>query len=163
MKMKTSALPHILRMFITATGAALSLAGCDEHTLYHTYAPLSSEGWERKESLCFPIDSLNRDAEDARFTVELRTTDAYPYQSVWLAVERKFSRPDTLLSDTVESVLADSSFRPTGKGIRLYQSQAALPPLSLRKGQRGQIRICHLMIRETLPGIHDVGVRIQTD
>ena len=59
MKMKTSALPHILRMFITATGAALSLAGCDEHTLYHTYAPLSSEGWERKESVCLPSDSLN--------------------------------------------------------------------------------------------------------
>lgn len=75
-------------------------------------------------------------------------------------MEREFSHPDTLHRDTVKCQLMDSVTHRMGKGIYMYQYDVPLPPMTLHRGQTGQVRIIHLMQREVLPGIHDVGVLI---
>ena len=83
----------------------------------------------------------------------------YPYKSIWLGVERDFSPPAVLRRDTVECLLVDSTLRMDG-GIHLYQCVVPLPSMQLQRGQAGQVRVVHLMSRESLPGVHDVGIRV---
>ena len=66
----------------------------------------------------------------------------------------------TLRRDTVKCQLMDPVTHRMGKGIYMYQYDVPVPPMALRRGQTGQVRIIHLMQREVLPGIHDVGVLI---
>ena len=101
-----------------------------------------------------------RTAATYQFALGLRSSDSYPYTVIWLAVEREFSHPDTLRRDTVKCQLMDSVTHRMGKGIYMYQYDVPLPSMTLHYGQTGQVRIIHLMQREVLPGIHDVGVLI---
>lgn len=144
---------------IAAIGTLLSLTGCNEHAIYHSYRHVPKSGWSRRDSLTFDIDTVRAEAT-YQFELGLRSTDSYPYTVVWLAVEREFSRPDTLRRDTVKCQLMDPVTHRMGKGIYMYQYAVPVPPMTLYCGQTGQVRITHLMQREVLPGIHDVGVLI---
>ena len=142
-----------------AIGALLSLTGCNEHVIYHSYRHVPGSGWSRRDTLTFDIDTVRAEAT-YQFELGLRSTDSYPYTVIWLAVEREFSHPDTLRRDTVKCQLMDPVTHRMGKGIYMYQYDVPVPPMALRRGQTGQVRIIHLMQREVLPGIHDVGVLI---
>lgn len=149
--------------FIAAIWCLFSLPGCDESIFYHASRLLPDNEWHRKDTLCFYLDTLSKDYKHLIPQIGIRTTDQYPYRSIWMAVEGQFARPDTAFCDTIECILTDSVNRPTGEGIHLYQHLMPLTPLSLKKGQSGQIRIRHLMIRETLPGIHDAGILLREE
>ena len=144
---------------IAAIGALLSLPGGNEHVIYHSYRHVPGSGWSRRDTLTFDIDTVRAEAT-YQFELGLRSTDSYPYTVIWLAVEREFSHPDTLRRDTVKCQLMDPVTHRMGKGIYMYQYDVPVPPMALRRGQTGQVRIIHLMQREVLPGIHDVGVLI---
>ena len=144
---------------IAAIGALLSLTGCNEHVIYHSYRHVPGSGWSWLDTLTFDIDTVRAEAT-YQFELGLRSTDSYPYTVIWLAVEREFSHPDTLRRDTVKCQLMDPVTHRMGKGIYMYQYDVPVPPMALRRGQTGQVRIIHLMQREVLPGIHDVGVLI---
>ncbi len=145
--------------FIAAAGILLSLTGCDERVIYHSYRHVPGQGWNSRDTLAFDIDTV-RVAATHQFALGLRATDSYPYTAVWLAVEREFSRPDILRRDTVRCRLMDSVTHRMGKGVYMYQYEVPLPPMTLRCGQTGQVRVTHLMRREILPGIRDVGVLV---
>lgn len=145
--------------FIAAVSILLSLTGCNEHVIYHSYRHVPEQGWNSRDTFTFDIDTV-RTAATYQFALGLRSTNSYPYTVIWLAVEREFSHPDTLHRDTVKCQLMDSVTHRMGKGIYMYQYDVPLPPMTLHRGQTGQVRIIHLMQREVLPGIHDVGVLI---
>ncbi len=56
---------------------------------------------------------------------------------------------DTLHRDTVKCQLMDSVTHRMGKGIYMYQYDVPLPPMTLHRGQTGQVRIIHLMQRKS--------------
>lgn len=147
------------RLFVIVTGLLCALTGCDERTLYHSYLPTPLQGWEKHDTLVFHTDTV-RTGADYRFDVELRSTEKFPYQSVWLIVERDFGHTANIRRDTVECRLLDPKTQRMGRGIYTYQYSVPLPSLHLNEGQAGEIRIRHYMHRETLPGLHDIGIRI---
>ena len=144
---------------VAAIGILLSLTGCNEHVIYHSYRYVPEPGWDKRDTILFDIDTVRAEAA-YHFALGLRSTDSYPYAVIWLAVERRFSHPDTLHRDTVKCQLMDSVTHRMGKGIYMYQYDVSLPPMTLHHGQTGQVRIIHLMQREVLPGIRDVGILI---
>lgn len=48
----------------------------------------------------------------------------------------------------------------TSGGLTLHHRQLALPSLSLPAGAHGHITVSHLMDRECLPGLHDMGFEV---
>jgi gliding motility-associated lipoprotein GldH len=92
--------------------------------------------------------------------IGLRVTNNYPYEGLVLEVEQKFQHPYSHRADTIKYMLTDESGDFTENGINYYQYESQSIPLDLKKGQTGEIRIRHLMHREVLPGIMDVGVRV---
>ena len=148
---------HRIHMLIAAASVLLSLAACNGRRVYSAYHHVPEGVWDRGDTLSFRIDTLRADAV-YQFALGLRSTISYPYTSIWMAVEREFTPPHTLWRDTVECQLVDSTTRRVGKGIYMYQYEIALPAMSLRQGQSGRVRVVHLMQRESLPGIYDVGV-----
>lgn len=149
-----------LYLFVTALSLLGSLTGCDERILYHSYHSIPSEGWERHDTLVFRPDTVCH-AGNYRFDLELRATEKYPSQSVWLVVESRFSPPaSTTRRDTVECLLIDPETHRTGRGIHTYQYNIPLYSQHLTKGEACEIRIRHCMHRENLHGLRDIGIRI---
>lgn len=156
--MTASVMRRQVWVLVTATVALCCFAGCDEGVLCHSARLVPAEGWRRCDTLVFDVDTL-RDNAVCRFEIGLRVTVDYPYKSIWLGVERDFSLPVVARCDTVECMLVDSTLRMDG-GIHLYQCVVPLSSMQLRRGQAGHVRVVHLMSRELLPGVHDVGIRV---
>ena len=83
----------------------------------------------------------------------LRTDRNYPYKELFLKVEHKLASPDKTNCDTICLHLSDSS-----TGVNLLQYESVQNVLYLMNGQHWEIRITHLMHRNPLPSISDVGV-----
>lgn len=77
-------------------------------------------------------------------------------------------QPSTALSDSLIASRSDTlrlhidtPHAPLQlKGLTLHSLMQDLPPLSLPKGAKGEITVRHLMDRESLPGLHDLGIEL---
>ena len=92
--------------------------------------------------------------------IGVRTTNDYPYQKLWLSIAAEFSNPDTVFTDTVACVFADKNGVRSGNGTDMYQYDFNLGDVNLQKGQTGRFTIHHIMRREIIPGVSNIGVRI---
>lgn len=138
-----------------------ALCGCDkEQTITDQFKPLPSSGWDARNTLSFPVDSIGRSG-DYRLGVNVRTTRDIPFQSISVVVEQRFENPRYQSRDTVEVMLADNRGNLEGRGLYLYTTGTETPhQLHLYKGQHGVIRLSHIMRRNLLSGIRDVGISI---
>ena len=92
--------------------------------------------------------------------IGLRLTNDFPFEELVILVERDFRHPTVHLSDTIFYNLTDERGEFTQKGVNWFQFETQGLPIELKKGQTGEIRIRHLMNRESVPGITDVGIHI---
>lgn len=134
-----------------------SLWSCNVSPSYHQYKPTSTEGWEQGDAIQFPIDSLLQGGEYA-LSVGVRATEAYPFQTLYLLVEQNFSKPVLTRRDTVKCILTNKQGDLDGSGLRVMQYSFHVGKIALHKGQSGMITIRHIMRREILPGVSDVGI-----
>lgn len=151
---------------------ALLLASCQDKTVFHQYAATDIEGWDVTERVDFPIDTL---AAGGTFqpTLHLRTTTGgeYPFQSIAIAVKQRWvlpaataQRTDNILfdrTDTLQCRFTTTAGHRLEKGISRSQYAYPLPILQLPAGAVGSVSIVHLMRKETIPGISDVGFSLE--
>lgn len=147
------------RRLLVALAVALALAGCHRHTLYHHFEHPPLSGWDRADTLIFPVASARQEAVMQR-EVELRISEKYPFQHLTLIVEQTTLPAGILRRDTVNCNLVDQDGNVLGKGITLFQYRFALPATATREGDSLTIAVRHNMKREMLPGITDVGLRL---
>ena len=125
----------------------------------HSYQPLEGNFWDRADTIVFNLPALTTE-DDCSVLIGLRVTNSYPYEWLMLEVEQNYQNPVGHRVDTIKYQLTDDSGDFTAKGINYFQYESRSLPLDLKKGQTGELRIRHLMRRETLSGIMDVGVRV---
>lgn len=136
-------------------------SGCRERTVFHQYAATDVDGWDVTERVVFKVDTLHRKGI-YQPTLHLRVTTGgeYPFQTIAIAVHQQWQAADSLVSERIDT-LQCRLLTPTGhrleRGISLSQHAYALPPLQLPAGTVGRISIVHLMRKETIPGVTDVG------
>ena len=147
------------KLLLTGLLPILLLAGCDKRTLLHTYQPLDDSEWNRIDTVTFSLPVLTAD-DACSMVVGLRVTNRYPYELLVMEVEQQFQHPFAHRMDTIYYRLADEDGILTEKGIYYFQYESEALPLELKKGQTGEVKIRHLMHREILPGIMDVGIHI---
>ena len=85
----------------------------------------------------------------------------FPYQEVYVLVEQRLTNPYETYKDTLCLKLADAEGKIKDNGISLLQYEEKQMMLYLRKGQTGEIRVSHLMHRDPLPEVSDVGIMLQ--
>lgn len=140
---------------------ALALASaCKEHVVYHAYRAVPIDGWEQTDLLTFGLDTVQAGGT-YQISVGLRTTNAYPYQSLWLLIETQEYPSEALELDTLVCRLSDGRGHRRGSGIDTYQYRYPLTTKFLNQGQSLTFRVCHIMRREMLPGVSDVGIEVE--
>lgn len=149
---------HFLRNLLLA----FILTSCDndQQTLCYRYVSIPVEGWEIQNSISFPIDTIKTESDYA-ITLGLRTTNRYPFQSIWLLVKQRWYNPDTTFMDTVKCVLMDNFGNESGSGISFKQNEYSIKNVHLKSKQSGSINISHIMRRNILEGISDVGIKLE--
>mgnify|MGYP002623964298 FL=1 len=142
---------------IAAALCTALLAACHSDTLYHTYLPLPSEGWQATDTLRFDLPELT-DAHSGHVLVDLRVSEQIPYRLLRLVLEQ---RTDSIrLRDTLAIPLADHQGQWLAKGTVLHEFETESVPLRLPSQQPRQLLLYHIMSRQTMPGVTEAGVRV---
>lgn len=139
------------------------LIACHTDTKYHVYQSVPGKnGWLKQDSLTFNLPS-SISAGEYRMEIGVRNTGGYPYRDIWLSV----TRMEGLLpaqTDTVHIYLADENGHWGHENAigGLYQQTfiCEKPIVLLNDSVECCFRITHLMRKNPLPGVSDVGIRL---
>lgn len=136
------------------------LCNCINDTVSLQYRRLGLEGWERSDTLVFDLPEMKEGGEYLP-SVLIRTGNLFPYSKLWLCYELELECPKLVLRDTmcVEFASQDVGIVTNGLIVRKYGQSSR--PVCLTAGQRGRVRIYHLMMQEVMPGIMEVGTEIR--
>lgn len=145
-----------------SAGLAVCLAACNTKTIYDSFEHIDTNGWERGDTLCFTIPSLES-AGTYTEQVGLRTTGLYPFMSLTLIVEQTIFPLGKTLSDTIVCHLTNANGTSLGRGISTFQYDFDVRVLNLYKADSISVSIHHHMRREVLPGIVDVGFQVSKE
>jgi len=137
----------------------LTIAACTNNTLIHSYKPLSADGWNRCDTICFNIPQAEADINGI-LTIGLRTIANIGMKDVVLAVEQCGETASLYRCDTISYSLTDSEGNALGKGINIHQFESVQLPFQMKKGHGCSVRIHHLMRREVITDITEVGIKI---
>lgn len=141
-------------------GWVLLFSGCNPGTVFQESSPIPSENWHLEHVAGFEA-SVSDTSSLHKLYLEVRNTTDYPYSNLYLFLDIEF--PDgRILRDTIECMLAERSGRWTGKGFGRIKSNAFLFRDDVWFPEAGiySFRIRHGMREESLPGISDIGIRI---
>lgn len=97
-----------------------------------------------------------------KLIVEIRNRSTYPYQNINLSVCYDSPELKKLQTDTLTAVLADKEGIWKGDGWGgLYQS--AFPAGNIKIGEPGDylFKVAYTLPDSLLPGINDVGIKLQ--
>ena len=139
--------------------AVLLFGACTRGVLLHHYQPVGADGWARADTLRFVLPQAPAEA-DYEVYLGMRYTNTFPYEGIWVVAETRLAHPTALLLDTLYLTTADEAGRSLGRGVAIGQREQLLGILRLHTGQGGTIRLHHIMTREVVPDISDIGLRV---
>ncbi len=144
-------------MFVAAVVSA-----CGGETVYDKFVSMPSDGLEKNDTAVFDVPPA---ASSGRYIREvgLRIAAAYPFTSLSLEVCQTVEPGHRVSVDTLDCRLYDDDGNVLGHGISVYQYGFALPDIDLQKGDSLHVRVRHVMKREILPGITDIGFSLKTN
>ena len=146
------------RLFFPLIG--LFLSSCTGNTLYHHYQSLPAEGWERCDTICFDVPEAKENI-DGTLHVGFRTAAHIGIQDIVIAVEQVGEAGRILRCDTIRYLLTDADGKALTGGVNKLQYETECVPFLCGKGNSNSVRIHHLMRHELIPGITEVGIRVE--
>ena len=161
MRHKVSTLLYIIALMVITMGAA----SCSDPRTYDRYESVSLQGWSRKDTLTFDIP---RQWEgNYQLDLCLRAAQTYPYRNISMIIERKViyyrqrKKREKTYNDTINcEIVNDKGILAGQKGITSTEIRQAITSFRLNRNDSMQVKIRHIMSRESLPGISDVGIRL---
>lgn len=141
---------------------SLFVAACNNSgTMFHCYKPLPKEGWERCDTICFDVPEAKENI-DGTLYVGLRTAAYIGIQDIVIAVEQAGEAGKLLRYDTIRYTLTDADGKALTGGVNKLQYETECLPFLCGKGKSISVRIHHLMRNELIPGITEVGIRVES-
>lgn len=92
--------------------------------------------------------------------IGLRLNGTYPFLGLCIIVEQTILPSNVVTRDTLNCSFTHPDNKYTSNGISYRQYKYHLKDMQLSKGDSLDIKIRHNMMREVLPGIADIGVKI---
>ena len=102
-----------------------------------------------------------QESRDYVMQVQVRVGTRFPYRAIWVAREVELDNPHILKRDTVRIDMSDNGKNTDASGVTLFSINGEMTPIHLKKGQKGKLRIVHLMRQETLPLVREIGIKLQ--
>ena len=142
--------------------ACSMLCACNDKPSAFDYRSTPVEGWELGDTLKYHVDTILTTGTYL-FSLGLRTSAStpYPYQSLWLVVKQHWHNPEQEVTDTIQCQLTNDRGDAQGHGVSLYQYDQNLKSIPLPQGASADISVYHIMRSEMIPGISDVGIKLQ--
>lgn len=137
----------------------LLFSSCDNGVVYDTYNHTQIEGWEKNDTLVFDVPRLVSSGR-YRMEVGLRTNGTFPFTGLSVVVEQTVIPGYKTFTDTLRCRLTDEKGNVLGRGVSCFQYNFILSDVDLAKGDSLHVRVRHIMKREILPGISDVGLKV---
>lgn len=138
---------------------AVSLSACDNGTVYDKYNHTPITGWEKNDTLFFNVPAQKKNGR-YRQEIGLRTNAAYPFTGLTLVVEQTVEPGHRQFTDTLDCRLSDDKGNILGQGISYFQYNFILSDVELFEGDSLHVCVRHIMKREILPGISDIGLKM---
>jgi len=138
-------------------------SSCDSKYVFEDYKTISHEGWDRDSAIVFNMPVNNIDCSYNMY-INVRNIGNYSKKNLWLLVNIRY--PDGHISrDTVEFYFTDEYDRWEGKGIGdLYDNQFLYKKnISFLIVGEYSISLNHIMQKNKLKGILDVGIQLERD
>ena len=148
----------LIFMFAVAVG----ITSCNRKTVYAHYEHTPMQGWDKSDTLAFDIPAVKQ-AGAYKEDIGLRVVNTYPFQGLSLVIKQTILPSGYVHSDTVNYTLFDRRGNTKGHGVSFYQFQFHFNTLQLREGDSLHICVKHNMKREIMPGISDVGIRVDRE
>ncbi len=156
---KSTSWPPFLLSLI---GLFFLFTACEDDTVIHQQRSIPIEGWEQFDTVTFVVDSLP-DKGNYLLSIDIRTTSEFPYQSLYLKVDQTWNSPLMVRTDTLCCPIATPDGDIIGSGISHFQYTFPLVREQLNSGQHGLVSIRHVMQRDILPGIANVGIKLEKE
>ena len=154
----TMAMNKLITPIIIITVAMLMTA-CGRKTVFHQYNHANTTGWEKADTMIYHVRSM-KNGGTFKEEVGLRLNGTYPFLGLCIIVEQTVLPSNVATRDTLNCSFTHSDSKYTSNGISYRQYKYHLKDIKLSKGDSIDIKIRHNMMREVLPGIADVGVKI---
>lgn len=138
---------------------AMLITACDRKTVFHQYSHVNATGWEKADTMSYHVRGMNKSGS-FKEEIGLRLNGSYPFLGLCIIVEQTILPANVVTCDTLNCNFVNSSNKYTSNGISYRQYKYHLKDIKLNKGDSIDIRIRHNMMREVLPGIADIGVKI---
>lgn len=147
-----------MRKPLLLLAAVAAMASCHRPKSYQSFRPVPAHTWSRTDTAVFLVPAAEEPiVRDLR--VSLRLGRLFPYSEVYLLVERMMQDSAALpVRDTVCVPVTDTLEPLRSDGLNLVCRQSAPVPLPQPAGQDCEIRVTHLMHRDPLPHVSDVGI-----
>lgn len=140
---------------------AFLIVACNPDLVYERNEAVSGNVWSRHDVPVFEVE-ISDTLTAYNLYINLRNTGEYPFSNIFLFVEAKSPR-GAFVRDTLEFVLAEPSGKWKGKGYGSVWQNRFYYRQNIRFPEKGKylFGIEQAMRREELPGIVDVGLRVE--
>ena len=157
--MRTKVFTFIYMVVLLLLG--MSTTSCNDPRTYDHY-----ESWERNDTLTF---NLPRQWEGSyELSLGLRASQTFPYRSVSLIVESAIinykhkKKLERMRRDTIHcEIITDKGMLAGQDGISNTEIRQHIASFQLNRNDSLHITIHHVMSRNNIPGISDIGLRLQ--
>lgn len=150
----------LLYYIVSVVMTAAVAVSCATDTVYYSYAHTPVAGWEKNDTLTFNIPGMTAPGTYSQ-QVGLRMTSAFPFTSISLIVEQRIMPRGKVLTDTIKCPITDIRGNFLGDGISSFQYMFPLREVTLNKKDSIHVSIRHNMKREILPGVSDIGLKME--
>ena len=137
---------------------AIGFTSCDRKTIYYHYEHAPVSGWEKNDVLSFYVSPVSEGTY--REELGLRIDKSYPFMGLCLVIKQTILPSGYVHSDTLNCKLIDEDGNNKGPGLSYYQYNFHVNTLHLQEGDSLHITVKHNMKREIMPGISDIGIRL---
>ena len=138
----------------------MGFISCDTNIPYYQYAHTPIDGWEKNDTLRYEVQPLKKGGEH-QITVALRLNGAYPFRKLYLIMQQDIFPRLQSKTDTICFDVTSKEGRFTGNGILYYQYTVPVCREHYMDKDSIHITIRHAMKRDILPGISDIGVKLE--
>ncbi len=138
----------------------MMLWSCNSRNFFEQNQAIKNEQWLASDIREFTFDVTDTNSY-FNFYLNVRNNNEYPFANLYVFLETRF--PDsTRARDTLELQLADVSGKWLGKGTSRYKYNSFILRKAMRFVHAGgyKFRLEQGMRRDTLPGISDIGLKI---
>ena len=128
----------------------------------HSYRSIPNQTWVWGDTLlynCQLSDLLAR----YQLTIEFRHNDHYPFQNLALWYSISPTNEAAICSDTLNFMLCNEQGQWRGrKWSNLFEGSIPASTFTIPHSGEYTIRLLHIMRNDTLTGLYDLGVRIES-